>query len=87
MLCKDLAAIRGTRLAAFAGEIALLTWPADSARAAHLAARQVPRLLLLDADAEPPERWDPLTDWVRLPARECDIEARLITLRLRMGLV
>jgi hypothetical protein len=42
-------------------------------------------LLLVDGAADPPEHWDRLTDWIRLPADERDIEARLITLRRRLN--
>jgi hypothetical protein len=86
VLCTDLAAIERTRLPMIAGDIAILAWPRDADRADQLAREQVPRLFLVDSDADPPEHWDRLTDWVRLPADERDIEARLITIRRRVRL-
>jgi hypothetical protein len=85
VLCTDLAAIERTRLPRIAGDIAILAWPHDADRAEQLAREQVPRLFLLDTHTDPPELWDRLTDWVRLPADERDIEARLITLRRRVA--
>jgi hypothetical protein len=85
VLCTDIASIRATHLPALANEIAMLMWPADSEEADRLGQEQRPRLFLVDGAADPPEHWDRLTDWIRLPADERDIEARLITLRRRLN--
>jgi len=43
----------------------------------------VPRLLLVDSDASPPDPLDCLEDWVRVPADEADVGARVAGLGLR----
>jgi hypothetical protein len=61
----------------------VLRWPSDPDRRRELADFGIPRLLLLDNDAPPPVCADPLEDWIRLPAGEQDIDARLNALRAR----
>ena len=67
--------------ASFAGSVAILAWPEDAARAEELARAGQPRLLLVGVDAEPPEDWDGLTDWVRLPVDDRDLCARVAALQ------
>ena len=55
----------------------MVRWPAEADRRARLAERNLPRLLLLDDGAAPPEADDCLEDWVRLPASEADLRARV----------
>ena len=55
----------------------MVHWPAEADRRAHLAERNLPRLLVLDDGIEPPEAPDCLEDWVRLPASEADVRARM----------
>ena len=57
-------------------EIELLHWPGDVARRAAAAERGTPRLLLV-ADGALPPRLDPGEDWVRVPADERDLLARM----------
>ena len=66
-----------------AGEVALLRWPADDAERRSLAARGRPRLLLVGSDVPAPVCEDPLEDWVRLPAADDDVGARVTALVLR----
>jgi len=61
----------------------VIRWPADHDRRAELADLGVPRLLLVDRDAAPPVCIDALEDWIRLPADERDIDARMNGLRVR----
>lgn len=61
----------------------MVRWPAENDRRAQLAQDNLPRLLLLDDGAEPPESSDCLEDWVRLPASEADVQARIQGLRAR----
>jgi hypothetical protein len=61
----------------------VLRWPSDPDRRRQLAEFGVPRLLLVDSAAAPPVCADPLEDWIRLPADERDIDARLNALRVR----
>ena len=63
-------------------EVELLRWPADAARREQLATRQVPRLLLVEAHTTPPTiQVD--EDWIRTPADERDLWARMQRLALR----
>lgn len=57
--------------------VVLVEWPRDDARRSGLARRGVPRLLLVAADAPPPLPLGELEDWIRLPAAEQDVFARL----------
>ena len=63
-------------LAEHAG-VELVTWPADEHRRQSLARAGVPRLLLVSPDAEAPAALGLDEDWVRLPADEGDVVARL----------
>jgi DNA-binding response OmpR family regulator len=64
-------------------DVPLLRWPAAEAARAELAARGMPRLLVVPADAAPPRCIDPLEDWVREPVAAGDVDARLATLTRR----
>lgn len=55
----------------------MVRWPDEADRRARLAERNLPRLLLLDDGAAPPEAPDCLEDWVRLPTSEADMRARV----------
>lgn len=57
--------------------VELVRWPADEVRRQHLARGGVPRLLLLGADAATPPSIGLDEDWVRLPADDGDVIARL----------
>lgn len=60
-----------------AADVALVHWPHGDAERQSLAARGVPRLLLVDESAPAPLCDDPLEDWVRLPAPDADLNARV----------
>ena len=64
-------------------DITLIRWPAESDRLPMLREERVPRLLLVDEEAEPPVVTDELEDWVRLPAPDQDLRARLESLSRR----
>lgn len=64
--------------------VAVLLWPAQADQADALAADGRPRLLLVAADADPPMPEDPLCEWVRLPADERDVAARILILTRRL---
>ena len=64
-------------------DVVVVRWPADAERRAQLADRNLPRLLLLDDAIAPPEAPDCLEDWVRLPASESDVRARIQGLQAR----
>jgi DNA-binding response OmpR family regulator len=64
-------------------EVTLVRWPGEEDRRARLRDAHHPRLLLVENDAAPPEPTDELEDWIRVPAREEDVEVRLHTLERR----
>jgi DNA-binding response OmpR family regulator len=64
-------------------EVVLLHWPEEEARLARLRADGVPRLLLVAEHVSAPTSVDTLEDWIRLPAAEDDIRARVTALAAR----
>jgi DNA-binding response OmpR family regulator len=66
-------------------DVAVLHWPAQADEAEALAALGHPRLLLVATDADPPISEDSLCEWVRLPAEERDVAARVLVLARRLG--
>lgn len=65
-------------------DVVLVRWPGDEERRARLRAAGVPRLLLVDAAASPPTVADELEDWIRVPADEVDLHARVEGLERRV---
>ena len=80
------AARNGTAEAAADG-IVLVRWPAEAAERQALAARGIPRLLLVEQEAPAPTCDDLLEDWVRLPASDADLAARAAGLERRASSV
>jgi hypothetical protein len=68
-------------------DVVLLRWPEEEVRLERLRAVGAPRLLLVGEELAPPSPVDPLEDWIRLPAAEEDLRARVSTLAARAGLV
>ena len=64
-------------------DVVLLRWPAESARREDLIERGVARLLLVEDGSTPPAPADCLEDWIRVPAPEVDMRARLAALEHR----
>src|SRR2546430_1489609 len=64
-------------------DVVLVRWPFEAARRDELAADNVPRLLLIEDGVSPPDPTDCLEDWVRVPAGEADVRARVAGLSLR----
>ena len=64
-------------------DVALVNWPSENGRRAALVAAQVPRLLLLETEAPPPEPPDCLEDWIRWPAGDDEVRARVAALAVR----
>jgi DNA-binding response OmpR family regulator len=58
-------------------------WPDEETTRLDLAARGLPRILLVGATAAPPEHWDDLEDWVRLPLDPDELRSRARTLARR----
>lgn len=64
-------------------DVVVLRWPDDVAEVERLAAGRLPRLLLVEETADPPESGDCEEDWIRLPADDRDVGARLRALARR----
>jgi DNA-binding response OmpR family regulator len=64
-------------------DIVVLRWPSETVNRERLAGECRPRLLLVAPEASPPEGLDCLEDWVRLPADDRDVAARLRALEVR----
>ena len=60
-----------------------MRWPLERERRDRLQLEGRARLLLVDASEPPPAISDCLEDWVRVPAEEADISARIQTLDAR----
>ncbi len=58
-------------------DVAQVAWPGGEEQRRQLAQASSPRLLMVAADAAPPMVADEYEDWVRLPARDDDIAARM----------
>lgn len=65
------------------GELVVLAWPEDASEVERLRKLKVPRLLLVSSDGEPPPDPDHLLDWVRVPANEREVAARVVGLMRR----
>jgi hypothetical protein len=63
--------------------VEVVQWPAESVRLAELRDAAVPRLLVVDDDAEPPVPIDCLEDWVVPGATEREMAARRKALAIR----
>ena len=66
-----------------ADDVVILRWPDEQTRLADLRQRRIPRLALVSPHAPAFLSSDPLEDWVRLPASEGDVRARVRTLLAR----
>lgn len=60
-----------------------MRWPDERERREELRRIGRPRLLLLDDGSPAPTTVDALEDWIRLPADESDVRARVQVLELR----
>jgi hypothetical protein len=63
--------------------VVVLRWPEDASEVVRLAARRLPRLLLVAPEADPPDAGDCEQDWIRLPVDPRDVAARLEMLNQR----
>ncbi len=64
-------------------DVHLIRWPAQEERRLELDAASEPRLLLVDDESIAPHVGDVLEDWIRLPADQNDVRARVAVLRER----
>lgn len=63
----------------------LLRWPDEQEQLPSIAAKGQPRLLLVGEGAVPPDPVDCLEDWIRMPAAQPDVRARVAALARRAG--
>jgi DNA-binding response OmpR family regulator len=66
-------------------DVVLVRWPAERSRRELLVREEIPRLLLVEEGA-PPAPDDCLEDWVRVPASDSDLAARIDGLKARLRL-
>jgi hypothetical protein len=64
-------------------DVTLVRWPEEAERLERLRRERLPRLLLVASDAIPPTCGDCEEDWIRLPADDGDVRARLTSLTER----
>src|SRR3954451_19903666 len=64
-------------------DVVLIRWPFEGERRDRLAGEGTPRLLLLEEGVPPPDLSDCLEDWIRVPASEVDVRARIAGLASR----
>ena len=64
-------------------EVTLIRWPDEQSRRQRLILAGGPRLLLLEDGAPPPAVLDCLEDWIRVPATEDEVKARVDALNIR----
>ena len=64
-------------------DVTLLRWPEEEARRTRIRREGAPRLLLVPDGEQPPAVADCLEDWIRLPADEGEVRARVDALSVR----
>jgi hypothetical protein len=64
-------------------DVVLVRWPGEADRRERLRAAGAPRLLLVDEGQPAPEPDDCMEDWIRVPAPEQDVRARVAALEVR----
>ena len=64
-------------------DVTLLRWPEEAGRRTRISEAGVPRLLLVAEGEEPPPVGDCLEDWIRVPAAESEVRARVDALAVR----
>jgi DNA-binding response OmpR family regulator len=66
-------------------DVVLVRWPTEEDRRDELRKEGRPRLLLLEDGVAPPVGMDEMEDWIRLPAGDVDLRARVEGIRQRAG--
>ena len=64
-------------------DVVVLSWPDQAAEQERLEHAGIPRLWLVEPGIEPPVSDCCLEDWLRLPADDADVRARLVSLARR----
>jgi DNA-binding response OmpR family regulator len=66
-------------------QVEILRWPQEEAKLHSLRLGGRPRLVMVPEGVAPPLTADPLEDWVRLPATDDDVRARVRVLEDRVA--
>jgi DNA-binding response OmpR family regulator len=61
-------------------DVVVVSWPAQTPERDRLERHGIPRLWLVEPGVEPPVGDSCLEDWLRLPAEDADVRARLVSL-------
>ena len=61
----------------------MLRWPEEESRRTRISLAGEPRLLLVPDGQDPPQVGDCLEDWIRVPAEEAEVKARVDALTVR----
>src|SRR5215210_7389408 len=64
-------------------DVTMLRWPEEESRRSRISLAGEPRLLLVPDGEEPPPVADCLEDWIRVPAAENEVRARVDALAVR----
>jgi DNA-binding response OmpR family regulator len=64
-------------------DVTMLRWPEEEAQRSRISQAGAPRLLLVADGEEPPPVADCLEDWIRVPAAENEVRARVDALAVR----
>jgi DNA-binding response OmpR family regulator len=64
-------------------DVTMLRWPEEESRRSRISLAGEPRLLLVPDGQEPPPVHDCLEDWIRVPAAENEVRARVDALAVR----
>jgi len=64
-------------------DVTMLRWPEEEARRYRISQAGAPRLLLVPDGEEPPTVADCMEDWIRVPAAENEVRARVDALAVR----
>ena len=64
-------------------DVRILRWPDQADEADRLARLEAPRLLIVESGGAPPTETSCVADWLRLPADDEDLRARLVALAER----
>jgi DNA-binding winged helix-turn-helix (wHTH) protein len=75
---RNIASVRSQAM-----DVVLIRWPTEASRREELREAGVPRLLLVESGAAPPGAVDEIEDWIRVPADEVDLHARVENLGRR----
>ena len=65
-------------------QVELVRWPSEEARLAALREARIARLVFVSEGVAPPLTADVLEDWIRIPAADDDIRARIRVLMCRL---